>query len=624
MATALVDDNRTTQNAADSTTGWTIPDGGTNTTTYAENGTSITSAVDNTSDSIYHTGTTRSLVTFPLVYVWSANIADQGTWKPGTADETPHGLKLGDGTNTIVMMNSGSDREVFKHQQTQTTFQCMLIDEAYLSTKDTDGEIYEESGSYASFVETSVEVFGAYYTTLAKAFKGWNCGADAVRIGGYGDYVNFYSGTSGDPLDFLACVVADRDPDATIGGLGIIREYTADTYGCQGRLGIGYTTATHFEHDGFVLVFEARDVSDSAYGLCFNHATVATPYTTVILKNGTISSAGPGVEIQESGTERLELTIEGVTFNALKNALDFPQNYYSGAGSITSCTFNGCGQIHPGVATFDNNTISNTTTTTTGAVLLDDVVDTDSWSGNTWVYGGGGTEAAIEITQTGSYTFTDHTFTGYGATASNTAAIFNDSGGEVTINNSGSTGITYRNGTSATTILVNPKTTLVSVLTTTGTPVENARVFLQASDGTGSLPFEDTVTITSAGTTASVSHTAHGIPTGKKIVIRGANEEEYNGVFAVTNVTTNAYDYTMGGDPASPATGTIKATGVVIQGLTIADGTISDSRSWTGDQPVTGHSRKSSGTPFYKSASLNGTIDSDDGASFTGVMILDE
>jgi len=465
VATASVDDNRTTQNAADSTTGWTIPDGGTNTTTYAENGTSITSAVDTTSDSIYHTGTTRSLATYPLVYIWSANIADQGTWKPGTAADTPHGIKLGDGTNTIVMMNSGSDREVFKHQETQTTFQCMVIDEAYLATKDTDGEIYEEAGSYASFVETSVEVFGAYYTTLAKSFKGWNCGADAIRIGGYGDYVNFYGGTSGDQLDFLACVVADRDPDATVGGLGIIREYTANTFGCQGRIGIGYSTATYFEHDGFVLAFEDRDVSDSAYGLQFYHATSGSPYTTVILKNGTISSAGPGVEIEDSGTERLELTIEGVTFNALKNTITFPANYYSGAGSITGCTFNGCGIIDPGPADFEDNVISNTTTTTTGAVLLDDT-GTANWSGNTWNYGGGGTEAAIYIdpgTSTpASFTFTNMTFSGYGATASNTASVYNNSGGAVTITNAGSTGITYRNGGGASTTIVDSITVTYS------------------------------------------------------------------------------------------------------------------------------------------------------------------
>ena len=625
MATASVNDNRVTQNAGDATTGWTIPDGGTNTTTYAENGTSITSAIDTTSDSIYHTGTSRSLSTYPLVYIWSANIADQGTWKPTTAADTPHGIKLGDGTNTIVLMNSGADREVFKHQDTQTTFQCMVIDEAYLSTKDTDGEIYEEAGSYANFVETSVEVFGAYYTTLAKAFKGWNCGCDAIRIGGYGDYVEFYGGTSGDPIDFLACVVADRDPDATTGGLGIIREYTADTFGCQGRLGIGYTSATHFEQDGFVLVFEDRDVTDAAYGINFAHATSGSPYTTIILRNGTIGSAGPGVELEDSGTERLELTIQGMTFNNLKNALTFPSNYYGGAGSITGCTFNGCGQIHPGPSTFTGNSITNTTTgADSGAVLLDTNTDPDLWSNNTWTYGGGSTEAAIHITATGSYTFTNLTFTGYGANDSNTASIYNDSGGAVTITNSGCTGITVRNETGSSTTVQASATTTVNVATTTGTAIENARVYLEASNGTGPLPYQDTVTITRSGATVSVSHTAHGMPTGKQVAIRGAEQPEYNGVWTISNVTTNGYDYTIAGTPTTPATGTITATGVLIHGLTSALGVISDTRSLGTNQPVKGHARKSSSSPFYKDAPIVGTVDGANGATFTATMILDE
>jgi hypothetical protein len=623
MATADVNDTRLVQNRADTDDGWN--QGVVNNTTYAELQGSITEAIDTTSDSIFYDATPRSLVTYPLVYIWSTNIADQGTWKPGTADETPHGMVLSDtSNNTIVLMNSGSDREVFKHQETQTTFQCLMIDAAYLDTKDTDGEIYEQVGDYASFDPTVVDKFGAYFTTLAKAFKGWNCGVDIIRLGGYGDYVEFYAGTSGDPIDFESCAVEDRST-GVLEAHGIIRTYTANTFGCQGRLGLGSDQgAAYFEHDGFVLVFEDRDVTDNAFGLRFHHGHDTTPFTTIILKNGSIGSAGPGVDIEDTGTEQLDLTIEGVAFNSLKNALIFPADYFSGSGSITGCTFNGCGQIDPGPADFQSNVISNTTTTTTGAVLLDSVVDPDTWSGNTWNYGGGGTEAAIHITAIGTYTFTDHAFVGYGATDSNTAALYNDSGGLVTIINSGSTGITYRNEGASTTTVTGSATTTVTVATTTGTKIENARVFLQATDGTGPLPFEDTVNITSASTTASVAHNAHGLLSGQQIALRGAEQEEYNGVYPISNVTTNAYDYTFAGSGTSPATGTIKATGVLIHDLSNASGVVTDTRSLSSNQPVTGHARKSSGSPFYKSSSIVGTVDSADGAGFTAVMILDE
>lgn len=622
MATASVNDARTVVTQSDATTGFNT--GSVNTTTYAEASSSITTAIDTGSNRIAYTGTTRSLVTYPLVYVWSANIADQGIWNPGTGADTAHGLVLGDGTNRIVLQNAGSDREVFKHQETQTTFQCLMVDAAYLDTKNTDGEIYANAGSYASFDDTSVEEFGAYFTTLAKAFKGWNCGVDVIRIGGYGDYVSFYGGTSSDPITLSDCAVQDRSTsDAR--ALGIIRQYTAGTFGCQGRLGIGHSSTTYFEDDGFVLVFEGRDVTDAAFGISFRHLTAASPYTTIILKNGTIGSAGPGVEIEDSGTERLALTLEGVTFNNLKNAITLPANYYGGSGTVTGCVFNGCGQIHPGPSTFTNNAITNTTTgADSGAVLLDTTTDPDLWLNNTWTYGGGATEAAVHITATGSYTFTNLTFTGYGANDSNTASIYNDSGGAVTITNSGSTGITVRNETGSSTTVQASATTTVNVATTTGTAIENARVYLEASNGTGPLPYQDTVTITRSGSTASVSHTAHGMPTGKQVAIRGATQLEYNGVFTISNVTTNGYDYTVSGTPTTPATGTITATGVLIHGLTSALGVISDTRSLGTNQPVKGHARKSSSSPYYKDAPIVGTVDGANGATFTATMILDE
>jgi hypothetical protein len=278
--------------------------------------------------------------------------------------------------------------------------------------------------------------------------------------------------------------------------------------------------------------------------------------------------------------------------------------------------------VEPGTVDFTNHTLANWTGTY-GAVL--GTYGSSTWDGNTFI--SPGTGHAIFIFAAGTYDFTNLTFTGFadqGGTDTN-RSIWVSSSGTTTINNYGSTGISVRQTGGGTTTVLNPVTTLVNVTTVAGVPVENARVFLQASDGTGVLPYEDTVTITSASTTASVSHTAHGLSNGQKIVIRGANQEEYNGVYAVSNVATNSYDYTFAGSGTSPATGTIKATGVLIYGLSSAGGTISDSRSLgAGDQPITGHARKSSGTPFYKSSSIVGSVDAEDGATFTAVMILDE
>ena len=154
--------------------------------------------------------------------------------------------------------------------------------------------------------------------------------------------------------------------------------------------------------------------------------------------------------------------------------------------------------------------------------------------------------------------------------------------------------------------------------------VLDIRTNLEASDGTGDLPFEDSVSITRSGSTASASHTTHGLADGNKVVIRGADQAPYNGVKTITNVTTNAYDYTVSGSPTTPATGTIIATGAVLEGLTDVNGEITDSRSWTNPQPVTGRASKGTNSPIFKDAALTGTISTTAGLTITQALIFDE
>lgn len=71
-----------------------------------------------------------------------------------------------------------------------------------------------------------------------------------------------------------------------------------------------------------------------------------------------------------------------------------------------------------------------------------------------------------------------------------------------------------------------------------------------------------TVTIARSGTTATATcATAHGYAADglTKINISGASQSGYNGDFQITNVTTNTFDFTVTGSPATPATGTISA-----------------------------------------------------------------
>jgi len=92
---------------------------------------------------------------------------------------------------------------------------------------------------------------------------------------------------------------------------------------------------------------------------------------------------------------------------------------------------------------------------------------------------------AITITTPGTYTFTGNKFTGYGAGGTNSAAIYNNSGGAVTLNITGGGDTpTIRNGTGASTTVVNAVAVRVTSRdATTTTPLENARVYLTAAAG---------------------------------------------------------------------------------------------------------------------------------------------
>lgn len=234
---------------------------------------------------------------------------------------------------------------------------------------------------------------------------------------------------------------------------------------------------------------------------------------------------------------------------------------------------------------------------------------------------------AIELTtpRVASQTSKGNTFGGYGTTTSTDAAVYNNTAGAVTINiTDGGTTPTYKDGTSASTVAEQTVTVTVNVKDAAdSTNIQNARVFVEADTG-GDLPSDVTVTIARVTTTATVTHTAHGLATGDDVAIRNADQEEYNGIKSITVTTANAYTYTVSGSPTTPATGTIKATAVIMTGLSTAGGIVTDTGfKYTTDQPVVGKVRRGSTTPYYKTSPVSGTITSS-GFETTTFLVGDE
>jgi hypothetical protein len=110
---------------------------------------------------------------------------------------------------------------------------------------------------------------------------------------------------------------------------------------------------------------------------------------------------------------------------------------------------------------------------------------------------------------------------------------------------------------------------------------------------------------------------------GDYVQIDGAGYQENNGVHEITVLDSNTYTYDLSSYPGANPSGTIVSTFVALYGLS-ASGYVQTSRVFPSDQPVTGFARKSSGSPYYKTAPLVGSVDDASGYSATAVMILDE
>jgi hypothetical protein len=443
---------------------------------FAEASGSAAEAYNIATGQIYFSGTHPTYTTTgnELIYVWSAIVATQNGYKEATAADSSHALYIGDGTNNLIIYQAGNDRAVFKHSATQVSFECMLVDVDYLGTIDGNGDLAALTGTYASFAVGSINRVGAHYTTLSKALGGGNnTYLDIIRYGGQAEGIQITGGTTGDRGTFSEISVEDRST-ATIKAHGIIREYTAGAYGCQGtiRLGDTATGTSYFESINESVTFEGREVGDDKFAL-FTDAN-STGTNVVILTNAIISTAGPGVTIDFSAVNMNELTLTGCVFNGLRRLVSFPTdaNGTTRVHSIATSTFNNCDQIDPGNTAFTTSTISNYDSTIAsgtgsgnGAVRLDDD-GSAKWSDLT--FNSVGTGHAIYIpsgTTETAFTFDNFSFTGYSvaslgsnlvaASGSTDAMIYNDAGGAITITIVGGNSISVRNGTGATTTVLN-------------------------------------------------------------------------------------------------------------------------------------------------------------------------
>jgi hypothetical protein len=423
--------------------------------------------------------------------------------------------------------------------------------------------------------------------------------------------------------------------------------YITETQGILnllGRFAIGENTSgtavsTDFTDSGIIAVWGNGYVETGFHELKLNlgNAGTAISHTGCTFistgeKDNTVAEAGGGYTTTEDS--RTNLTVSGTSGTGTFTGCTFKN--FSDATLTTATTLDTC-DIE--IATFDDgggaeifDSVIRTTSITNVAAYVDPTFGTTTDLRDTeFIQAGAG--HAIEFTTTGTKNLSGITFTGYSGTpgtnstpasGSAAAAVFNDSGGAITINVTGGNSPSVRNGTGATTTVVNTVGVSVTVLDTNLNALSGARVFVEADAG-GDLPSDDVVTITHVTTTASVSHTAHGMTAGQEVVIRDADQSEYNGVFAISNVSANAYDYTMSSDPGENASGTITSTALIFSETTNGSGIAENAGfAYTNDQPIRGRARLSTTAgSLYKTSPVTGTI-LNTGFSTTVLLISDE
>jgi hypothetical protein len=217
-------------------------------------------------------------------------------------------------------------------------------------------------------------------------------------------------------------------------------------------------------------------------------------------------------------------------------------------------------------------------------------------------------------------------FSGYIATNNANDSTFDvkRTSGTVTINLVGCSGnFSYRTAGATVEIVNNPVTIQVTCADNTGTAVSGVRVLLETA-GPGPYPYQGPATLTQSAGTATAAHTAHNLATNDYVVISGANEAGYNGVYQIIVTGANSYTYSVDAGTASPATGTILVNYAPLSAITGGTGIVTTTKVFTSDQAVSGVARKSTSSPLYKTAPISGTISSTLGLTQTAVMISDE
>jgi len=409
------------------------------------------------------------------------------------------------------------------------------------------------------------QLFGGGLKTTASV-KGENCVVDASRYGTgmyltAGELISAGDG-SDNPCTFLNAAITNDYNDATNGynRWGVFTQ-TAGAFELQGTFAIGQNNA------GTATLARFEDSDRNIVVVDTIHA--ASSFNAFIIDHASTVCNWTNISITALGTTSpgtVTVTSNDPTFNVTGGtwtglgAITFDSN-----STIDGLVMRGCSTITTGEGSITNCTIDQSSAAT---AMVHNYASLANLTGNTFISDGTGHAVNIgTVSSTTSITW-DNALSGY---------VTGTTGSPVTTGTSGNEAILCNVAASQT----------LTINVASGASIPSVK-----NDGTG------TVNVVAGQVTLTITC---------KDINSGANIQ-------------NARVYVVAASGGSMTPGDV----IIDKVLTNASGQVSDTRSYSGDQPITGRVRKASASTYYKESPIAGTVSSSSGLSLTVQMVPDE
>lgn len=504
----------------------------------------------------------------------------------------------------------GNDTLIFE------TWQPIVVDPNNATPDATDGT---PSGTEAALGCL------AYLPTTAGPTKGSPLAIDALRYGRHTLQYTLGDSGAGGPNTFA---LAEATANSLANRWGNI-EFNKGAYYVQGFHSLGTSgTAVYFVDSNKVLFVRAAGANN------LTNDAVSTGYNRFEILNSGSDVSWDNLIFRALGTRARGVFVHTAGAFAVTSCQFIDVDTFSllAASVMTDCIFRRTNAITaPGSDLTGSQVLTPTIGTDASAVVWDVATDPDGLLDDMRFSKGSNDHHAIEFGTSSPLTMALRgiDFSGFTNTIGHNAAplYIKRTSGTVTISLYDCTGVTVNGYKSdGATVVIVPGAVTVSVHAIDAvdfSDVVGARVLLYADSG-GDLFSGASVSIERSGTTATVTHSSHGLTSGKKVLIQGANEQQYNGIFTITVTDSSHYTYTVDDSPSTPAGGSPTATYVILDGDTDANGVVQDPTFiYTSDQPIVGRVRKGTASTLYKTTPLPGQIEST-GYAATAVMVRDE